>query len=155
MPHREPILIVEDEPDAVTLLQHAFGKAGIVTPLRTVYHGDQAIAYLRGDGAYADRHAHPLPQLVLLDLKLPRCAGLDVLRWIRAEPSLRALVVIVMTTSRERSDLLRAYAAGANSYLVKPSSLPRLIEMAAAFRDYWLVHNEPPPRSPAAVHAGE
>lgn len=140
-PH-EPILLVEDEPDAVTLLQHAFAKAGIVNPLFPVLDGDQAIAYLNGDGCYADRAAHPLPQLVLLDLKLPRCSGLEVLAWIRAQPALRGLLVVILTSSRERTDVRRAYAAGANSYLVKPSSLPGLIELASAFREYWLRHNE-------------
>lgn len=151
-PH-EPILLVEDEPDAVTLLQHAFAKAGVANPLFPVLDGDQAIAYLNGDGRYADRAAHPLPQLVLLDLKLPRCSGLEVLEWIRAQPPLRGLPVVILTSSRERTDVRRAYAAGANSYLVKPSSLPGLIELASAFREYWLVHNESPPRPEVAALA--
>lgn len=144
--HYDPILVVEDEPDAITLLQHAFEKAGIVNPLATVHDGEQAIAYLRGEGRYVDRLTHPLPLLVLLDLKLPRCSGLEVIEWIRAQPALRGLPVIVLTSSKERSDVRRAYAAGANSYLVKPSSLHRLIELTKAFREYWLEYNEPAPR---------
>lgn len=146
MHHHEPILIVEDEPDAITLLQHAFERAGIRQPVQTVHDGDQAIAYLSGESRYADRAAYPLPQLVLLDLKLPRCSGLEVLEWIRAQPTFRGLPVVVLTSSKERSDVRRAYAAGANSYLVKPSSLARLIELVTAFRDYWLIHNEPAPK---------
>ncbi len=149
MPLHDAILLVEDEPDAVTLLEFAFARVGIANPVRTVHDGEQAIAYFRGEGAYSDRAVHPFPQLVLLDLKLPRCPGLEVLAWIRRQPSLRLVPVVVMTSSRERADLERAYAAGANSYLVKPSSLAGLIDLARALREYWLVHNEPPPR-PAA-----
>lgn len=145
MHQHDPILVVEDEPDAITLLQHAFHKAGIRNPVHTARDGDHAIAYLSGQGACADRTAHPLPHLVLLDLKLPRCSGLEVLEWIRAQPALRGLPVVILTSSKERTDVRRAYAAGANSYLVKPSSLAGLIELVTAFRDYWLVHNEPPP----------
>jgi CheY-like chemotaxis protein len=150
----EPILLVEDEPDAVTLLRHAFAKVGIVNPLHNVRDGEHAITYLQGTGVYADRSVHPLPRIILLDLKLPRCSGLEVLAWIRAEQSLRGLPVVVFTSSRERSDVQRAYAAGANSYLVKPSSLSRLVELAGAFRHYWLEHNEMPPTSTVAFASG-
>lgn len=149
MQSREAILLVEDEPDAVTLLQHAFSRAGISNPVHTVYDGDQAIAYLSGSGSFGDRNAHPLPRLVLLDLKLPRCSGLEVLQWIRGNASISSVPVVVLTSSKERTDVGRAYAAGANSYLVKPSSLSGLIDLANSFRDYWLAHNEPPP--PVAV----
>lgn len=147
MLQHEPILLVEDEPDAITLLQHAFAKVGITNPVHTVHDGEHAIAYLKGEGRYADRSTHPVPRLILLDLKLPRCSGLEVLEWIRTEQAWRGVPVVVMTSSKERTDVRRAYAAGANSYLVKPSSLTRLIELAAAFRDYWLVHNEASPAS--------
>lgn len=150
MHHRNTILLVEDEPDAVTLLQHAFAQAGIRNPVRPVRDGDEAIAYLAGHGACADRSVHPLPALVLLDLKLPRCSGFEVLEWIRANPSLRGLPVVVLTSSREGRDVLRAYAAGANSYLVKPSSLAELIELSIAFRQYWLRYNEPLPAATSA-----
>jgi len=143
-PH-DPILVVEDEPDAITLLRHAFAKSGILNPLHTVHSGDEAIAYLAGEGRFADRQAFPFPRLVLLDLKLPRCSGHEVLAWVRGQASLRSLPVIVFTSSKERSDVSRAYAAGANSYVVKPSSLTGLIEVATAFRNYWLHHNESAP----------
>lgn len=151
----ETILVVEDEPDAVTLLEHAFTKAGITTPLRAVSDGDLALAYLQGAPPYADRRLYPRPQLVLLDLKLPRCSGLEVLARIRADPALAGLPVVILTSSRERSDVFRAYAAGANSYLVKPSSLGELITLAGVFRDYWLFHNELPPasRTPSPVES--
>jgi CheY-like chemotaxis protein len=145
MHQHEPILLVEDEPDAVTLLRHAFAKVGITNPVHTVHDGDHAIAYLKGDGRYADRAANPMPRLILLDLKLPRCSGLEVLEWIRSDQTWRGIPVVVMTSSKERTDVRRAYAAGANSYLVKPSSLNRLIELSAALRDYWLIHNEAAP----------
>jgi CheY-like chemotaxis protein len=145
MLQHDPILIVEDEPDAITLLQHAFARNKIPNPVQTVHDGDQAIAYLSGTDRYADRSAFPLPRLVLLDLKVPRCSGHEVLEWIRANSALRSLPVVIFTSSKERSDVRRAYAAGANSYLVKPSSLSGLIDLVAAFRNYWLIHNEPAP----------
>ncbi|HWA87639.1 MAG TPA: response regulator [Opitutus sp.] len=144
---RDAILVVEDEPDALTLLQHAFAAAGITHPLHAVHDGENALAYLRGEGVYADRAVYPSPSLLLLDLKIPGSSGFEVLESIRREPSFAALPVVILTSSRERRDVQRAYAAGANSYLVKPSSLKRLTEMARAFRDYWLVHNEGPPMS--------
>lgn len=140
-PH-DAILVVEDEPDAITLLRHAFTQAGITQPIQTVPDGEQAMAYLDGVGRYADRATYPLPALILLDLKIPRRPGLEVLAWIRAHPSVRLIPVIVLTSSKESSDLRRAYAAGANAFLVKPSSLTRLVELAGAVRDFWIVHNE-------------
>lgn len=147
----DPILLVEDEPDAVMLLRHAFARAGIDHPLHVVHDGEQAIAYLRGDGDYANRSEYPLPRVVLLDLNLPRCSGIEVLHWIRGQAPLRSLPVVILTSSKERSDVRQAYAAGANSYLVKPSSLQRLIELATVFRDYWLTLNEPAPVAAVTV----
>ncbi len=142
----DPILLVEDEPDAVTLLRHVFARVGILNPLHSVNDGEQATAYLGGEGAFADRATHPLPSLILLDLKIPRRSGLEVLQWIRTESHVRLVPVIMMTSSRERSDLRRAYAAGANAYIVKPSSLDQLTQLVIALRDFWLAYNETPAR---------
>lgn len=146
----ETILVVDDEPDALVLLQHAFDKVGMMQQLQTVGDGDEAIAYLAGSGSYGDRTAHPLPQLVLLDLKLPRRTGFDVLEWIRGRDELHALPVIVLSSSRDRDDIARAYRAGANSYLVKPTSLRQLTERVRSLCEYWFSHNEVPPVSIAA-----
>jgi CheY-like chemotaxis protein len=144
MPQPEVVLIIEDEPDAVLLLQHAFTKAGVALAFQSVGDGETAIAYLQGEGIYADRSIYPIPQLALLDLKLPRRSGLQVLQWIREHPELKTLPVVVLTSSKDRGDVTRAYAAGANSYLAKPTSLRLLTELARSIHDYWIVHNEKP-----------
>lgn len=144
MPQPEVILIIEDEPDAVLLVQQAFTKAGVALSFQSVGDGEAAISYLNGDGIYQDRTLYPIPHLILLDWKLPRNSGLQVLQWIRSSEALRTLPVIVLTSSRDRGDVQRAYLAGANSYLVKPTSLRALTELARTLHDYWLVYNEGP-----------
>ena len=115
------VLHVEDDPNDVLLLQRAFRRAGLTHALQVVTDGDQAVAYLTGQGQYTDRSAHPLPSLILLDLKLPRRSGLEVLAWLRSDPEVKKLPVIVLTSSRLSEDVDRAYALGANSYMAKPS----------------------------------
>lgn len=137
-----PILLVEDSPDDVALFKRAINKAAVNYPLQVVTDGETAIAYLLGSGVYADRELYPLPALVLLDLKLPRKSGHEVLAWLRAQPKLRRLPVVVLTTSRESSDINRAYDACVNSYLVKPFALDGLTDMVRALHDYWLTLNE-------------
>jgi CheY-like chemotaxis protein len=106
------ILLVEDERNDVFLLQYAFEAAGIANPLRVVEDGQEAVEYLGGAGKYADRDQFPMPCLVLLDLKLPVKSGHDVLRWIQRQPALKALVVIVLSSSREKNDVDTAYQLG-------------------------------------------
>lgn len=137
-----PILLVEDSPDDVMLFKRAINKAAVNYPLQVVTDGETAIAYLLGSGVYADRELYPLPALVLLDLKLPRKSGHEVLAWLRAQPKLRRLPVVVLTTSRESSDINRAYDACVNSYLVKPFALDGLTDMVRALHTYWLTLNE-------------
>ena len=136
------ILLVEDNPDDVALFKRAVQKAALDYRLQVVGDGEAAIAYLSGAGVYADRNNHPLPRLVLLDLKLPRKSGHEVLEWLRAQPELRRLPVVVLTTSREISDINRAYDHCVNSYLVKPFSFDGLMEMVRALHSYWLTLNE-------------
>lgn len=138
------ILLVEDDANDVFLLRRAFTKAGIESGLHTVGDGEEAVAYLAGDGKFSDRDQHPLPQLVLLDLKLPRRSGLEVLEWVRARPELRRIPVIVLTSSRESRDVNRAYDLGANSYLVKPVSFEDLLSLTQALDRYWVAWNEGP-----------
>src|SRR5512140_200503 len=114
------ILHVEDDPNDALLFQHACRKAGVSFDLRAVNDGDEAIAYLRGNADFCDRNKHPMPQLVLLDLKMPRLSGFDVLSWLRSETGFSKLPVIVLTSSNHEMDIQRAYDLGANSYLVKP-----------------------------------
>lgn len=137
-------LLVEDDPNDVTLIRRAFRKCGIATALQVVSDGDAAIAYLSGQGAFADRDQYPLPVLVLLDLKLPRTSGLEVLAWRREQEGLRRIPVVVLTSSRLAPDVNSAYDLGANSYLVKPVSPEGLQEIVRALNLYWLALNEKP-----------
>lgn len=136
------ILLVEDNMDDAVLLRRAFAKAGIMNAIAHIEDGDGAIAYLDGTGDYADRERHPLPCLILLDLKLPRRSGLEVLAWVRAQPGLKRLPVVVLTSSQHSTDINRAYDLGANSYLVKPVGFDTLLEMARALNLYWLLFNK-------------
>ena len=146
------ILLVEDNPHDVLLTRRAFRKAGLDVPISALEDGDRAIAYLDGRGDFADRAAHPWPGLVLLDLKLPGRGGLEVLRWIRAQPHLDPMPVVVLTSSAEEEDVVQAYRAGANSYLRKPVSLDELTGLVAALHAYWMRTNIG--AVPAAPHPG-
>src|SRR5262249_11861963 len=129
------VLVVEDNPTDVLLIRRAFAKANIANPLHIVRDGDTAVQYLAGEEAYADRAAYPLPAVVLLDLKLPRRSGFEVLRWVRAR-RLR-LPIVVLTSSKQSQDVNRAYELGANSYLVKPVEFDDLREMLNSVHIYW------------------
>ena len=136
------VLLVEDDANDVFLMQRAFKKAGIPNPIHVAGDGEDAVSYLAGHGEFGDRSRHPMPLLVLLDLKLPRKNGLEVLEWIRQQHPLRRLPVVVLTSSREPRDVDRAYDAGANSYLVKPLGFESLLDLVHSLNAYWLVHNE-------------
>lgn len=138
------ILQVEDDPNDVFLFQRALEKAGVTNPVHVATDGRAAIDYLSGIGKFADRETFPLPCLVLLDLKLPYVMGLDVLKWIRAQPG-PARVVVVLSASDQEDDIATAYRLGANGYLVKPPEASKLYDMARAIKDFWLTQNTPPP----------
>jgi CheY-like chemotaxis protein len=130
------LLVAEDNEDDLYLLQQASRKAGMTAQLQRVADGLETIAYLNGEGRYADRTAHPFPDALLLDLNMPRRNGFEVLEWIRAQPSLRRLIVHVFTASARQADAVRAYELGANSYVVKPIRLDELVAFVSAF-DHW------------------
>jgi len=137
------ILLAEDDPNDVILFQRAMGRASLnADSLKVVQDGEQAISYLSGQGIYADRDRHPLPALLLLDLKLPRKSGLEVLSWLREQPQLRYLIVVFLTSSNSPEDIRLAYEAGANSYLVKPVEFTEMVEMIRTVLLYWLELNE-------------
>lgn len=140
MSAKDPVLLVEDNEDDVFFFQRAWQAAGAPNPLIVVNDGQQAIDYLSGQGAFAGKE-HPAPAAVLLDLKLPFKNGHEVLRWIRADGNSRRLIVVFLTSSRERSDVRQAYEAGANGYLVKPATTAHLAELVRAFKAYWLDFN--------------
>lgn len=125
------LLLVEDNPGDALLIRKGFELANANVDIQVVSDGDQAIAYLAGDAPY-NRGDHPLPAVILLDLKLPRRSGLEVLEWIRRQPQLRDIPVIVMTSSREAANVSRAYQLGAKSYIIKQSGLESLVEAACA-----------------------
>lgn len=144
MLHQGVILLVEDDPDAVLLMKKAFTAAAISNPLRTVKDGEELIAYLSGTAPFDNRQAHPAPVMILLDLKLPRKSGFELLEWIRKNAKLSRLVIVVLTSSRESKDISKAYALGANSYLVKPTSFHDLVDVVKMLKNYWLAHNQFP-----------
>ncbi|HEX2091700.1 MAG TPA: response regulator [Longimicrobiaceae bacterium] len=138
------ILLVEDDANDVLLIRHAFRKAGEDATIHVASDGDQAVAYLAGEGEFAERSRYPLPAFVLLDVKLPRRSGHEVLAWIRDQPVLRRIPVVMLTSSDVSSDRNRAYDLGANSYLVKPSGTTDRNEMVRLMGLYWLSLNRPP-----------
>jgi CheY-like chemotaxis protein len=142
MASRINILHVEDDPNDALLFEHACRKAEVAFDLQSVSDGDEAMTYLRGLREECDGEARPLPQLILLDLKMPRVSGFDLLAWLRSEVAFQKVPVIVLTSSNHESDIKRAYDLGANSYLVKPVSFEALVEIARRIHGYWLTHNE-------------
>lgn len=143
----ETILHVEDSPEDVIILQYAFKQADIQNPVQVVTDGQQAVDYLSGNGSYADRQQFPLPCLILLDLKLPIKMGMQVLEWIRKQPALKSLIVIILSSSIHEGDIKRAYEIGANAFLVKHPDARMTIDMCRALKQFWLVHNQPPSSS--------
>ena len=133
------ILMVEDEADQVVITKHALERANLVNPVRIVSDGEQAVDYLSGKGPYADRKTNPLPSLILLDLKLPRLGGLDVLAWLRKQPSLRKIPVAILTSSINPRDRERADDLGVTAYLCKPVDSEGLLEMMKSIGMYWLI----------------
>ncbi len=137
MPKRA-ILYIEDEESDIFLVRMAFKKGKIDVPLKTVRDGEAALHYLRGTGEYANRQEYPLPGLILLDLNIPRLHGLKVLKWIREQPALAKLPVVVFTSSEQPKDIAAAQELGANDYQVKPSSIELIAETIKLLIQRWL-----------------
>jgi len=135
------VLLVEDRDDDVFFMRRAWKKQDVKQALQIVADGHQAVAYLAGQEEYSDREKFPLPCLVLMDLKLPYIMGLDVLKWIRNQPLLKTLPVVVFSSSNVQSDIHEAYRLGANSFLVKPSNVEQLDDLVRLIRDFWLTAN--------------
>jgi len=138
-----PILLVEDDEHDTLFVERAFKQAGIGNPLQVVRSGDEAMAYLTGTGAFAERGQYPMPGLVLMDVNTSGGrTGLDVLRAIRADATLRPLIVILWTSSAPPDTILEAYRAGVNSFLFKPATMHELAELTKALKSYWLEWNQ-------------
>ena len=138
------ILLAEDDEDHVVLIKRAFAQADLRNPLYVVWNGEEAIEYLSGIGKYSNRAEYPLPDLLLLDLKMPRVDGFQVLAWIREQPELKALRTLVLTSSNDLRDVNRAYQLGANSFLVKPIDFENVVELSRIIQKYWLKESPAP-----------
>jgi two-component system response regulator len=143
--HSEKILLVEDSQDDEMLTRRAFQKGRVKNEVVVARDGAEALDYLYCTGSYAGRDPADMPQVVLLDLKLPKVDGLEVLRRIRADARTRTLPVIILTSSREEGDLIAGYQEGANSYIVKPVDPEQFEASIRQLGLYWLVLNEPAP----------
>ena len=139
------ILLVEDNPSDVRLTRRALEQSHITNPLVVAEDGREALDYLFALGAHAGRDAAELPRLVLLDLKLPRVDGLEVLRQLRANERTRRLPVVILTSSQEQQDIMAGYELGANSYVRKPVDFAQFVEAVRILGLFWLLLNEPPP----------
>ena len=138
------VLLAEDNDDDVFLMKRAFERARILSRLCVVRDGVEAMDYLQGTGQFSDRSRYPLPCLCLLDIKMPKMNGFDVLRQIREHPATRRLPVVFLTSSNQRCDIDQAYDLGANSYLVKPPDADSLHAMLQSLQGYWFSMNELP-----------
>jgi CheY-like chemotaxis protein len=138
------ILLVEDNPDDEELTLIAFKESHIANEVVVVRDGEAALDYLFGTGPYAERDMRIMPSVVLLDLKLPKVDGLEVLSHLRSNESTRRIPVVILTSSKEQEDVLKSYSLGANSYVRKPVDFTQFLEAAKQLGLYWLVLNEPP-----------
>ena len=139
------ILLVEDNPDDVTLTLRAIKKNNITNEVVVVRDGLEALDYLFATGAHAGRDMSVMPTVILLDLKMPKVSGLEVLQRLRADVRTKLLPVVILTSSKEEQDLINGYSLGANSYIRKPVDLVQFTEAIRQLKLYWLLLNEPPP----------
>jgi DNA-binding response OmpR family regulator len=138
------ILLVEDNPRDVLLMKRAFRKANLTISLQVVEDGEAAVRYLSGVEPYRDRLRYPLPVLVLLDLKLPRKSGAEVLAWVRQQPELKRLPIVILTSSKEYVDVNNVYDLGGNAYMVKPIAFDNLVDIVKTLNRHWIIFNEKP-----------
>ena len=141
------ILHVEDDPNDVLLIARALRKAESTAQVQVVTDGEQAVNYLSGTNAFSQREQFPVPSLILLDLKLPRKSGIEVLEWVRAQPGLKRIPVVMLTSSKQPIDINRTYDLGVNAYLVKPVNFDALVQMMKTLDSFWLGMNEHPSAS--------
>ncbi len=144
---KKVVLLVEDNDDDVELTMRSFEKHQISNKLVITRNGQDALDYLHTQGSYAARDRTEIPVLILLDLKLPRVDGFEVLRQIRSHPTTQSIPVVILTTSSQASDKLQSYRAGANSYVRKPVDFDQFMEVTRQLGIYWLTVNDPPPAS--------
>jgi len=140
------ILLVEDDENDAMLLRMAFERNSIANPVQWVKDGLEAVAYLNGDGIYSDRAKYPFPEVLLLDLKMPRMTGLELLAWIAEHPEFKVIPTIIMTSSKQELDIESAYKLGANTYMTKPIAFDQLAQMVKLTHEYWAMSAKPKPK---------
>lgn len=140
---RVEILLVEDNPNDVELTLHAFKKYNLANHIHVVRDGAEALEFVFGTGTYAGRNVENSPRIILLDLKLPKVDGLEVLQRIKGDPRTRSVPVVVLTSSREERDIVESYQLGVNSYIVKPVDFDQFTEAVRQLGLYWLLLNQP------------
>jgi len=149
------ILVAEDEEDYVLLIRKAFAEANLKNPIHVVSTGLEAMAYLKGEGKFINREEYPLPELFLLDLKLPGFSGFEIIGWIRSQPGLSGLRIIVLTSSEQMRDVNDAYRLGANSFLMKPYDFDDLVQFSRFIGEFWLKFSKCPESYRPARDVGE
>ena len=138
------ILLVEDNPQDLQLTQRALSKANLTNRIHVARDGAEALEFIMCDGPFADRKQEDPPKVILLDLKLPKVDGLEVLKRIKADPRTASIPVVVLTSSKEQNDVVESYQLGVNSYIVKPVNFERFVEAVQQLGMYWLLLNQPP-----------
>jgi CheY-like chemotaxis protein len=131
------VLLVEDDLNDIFLVKRAFKLARLETPLQVVTDGEEAVHYLKGEGKYADRQAHPLPKLIVMDIKMPRLSGFEVLEWIKRDGPLRRIPIVIVSSSDRPDDITRAYELGANAYMIKPMNYRAVEHLFESITHYW------------------
>lgn len=138
------ILLAEDNPDDVDMTLRALRKANIVNHIKVVRDGAEALAFIFGEGAYAAHHVKNVPKLILLDLKLPKVDGFEVLKRVRGDPRTKLIPVVILTSSKEQRDVVEGYQLGVNSYIVKPVNFEGFVDAVGKLGMYWLLLNQAP-----------
>ena len=137
------ILVAEDDENDAYMLKRAFEKNGITMPVHICGDGEMVMAYLRGEGKFADRNAYPFPRAIITDLKMPRCSGFDVLKWLQEHPECNLIPKIVLSASNQPADVVKAYQLGANAYFTKPSTIAELCQIVELVYKFWTVAEIP------------
>jgi CheY-like chemotaxis protein len=144
------VLLVEDDLNDIFLVKRAFKMARIQNPLQVATDGQEAISYLRGEGKYGDRQTHPLPKLIVMDIKMPRKTGFEVLEWVKRDSKpLRRIPIVIVSSSDNPADINRAYELGANAYMVKPMDFRAVEHLFASITHYWGMECAKPELEPA------
>ena len=137
------ILLADDSEEDVFLLETALKEGRSTNPVQWVKDGTEVVAYLTGEGRYSDRRTFPFPELIILDVKMPRMSGLEVLEWMRDHPDFKVIPIIIMSSSGHESDVQRAYLLGANTYFIKPGSFDTLVRLVSTLHEYWELSTKP------------